>query len=54
MDLESAIKLYYDTFATEYDGVDQGVERIVSRLEISPGSRILDVGCGTSHYVCRR
>jgi len=53
MDLESAIKLHYDTFATEYDGVDQGVERIVSRLNISPRSEILDIGCGTGNLTLR-
>ena len=53
MDLESALKLHYDTFATEYDGVDQGVERIVSRLKIPPGSEILDIGCGTGNLTLR-
>ena len=53
MDLESAIKLHYDTFATEYDGVDQSVECVLSKLKIPPESKILDVGCGTGNLTLR-
>ncbi|MHC4476190.1 MAG: class I SAM-dependent methyltransferase [Planctomycetota bacterium] len=53
MDQEGAIRLHYDTFAKEYDGIDQGVERVLSRLKIAPRSDILDVGCGTGNLTLR-
>jgi ubiquinone/menaquinone biosynthesis C-methylase UbiE len=53
MDQECAMRLHYDTFAKEYDGVDQGVERVLSKLKIAPGSEILDIGCGTGKLTLR-
>ena len=53
LDQQAAIRLHYDTFAKEYDGVEQGVEHILSRLKIPPGSSILDIGCGTGSFTFR-
>src|SRR3989339_604099 len=53
MNLENALKTHYDTFSAEYDGIDQGVEQIVSKLNITPGLKILDIGCGTGNLTFR-
>ena len=53
MDQETAIRLHYDTFAEEYDGVDQLVGRLLSQLEIRSDSLILDIGCATGNLTLR-
>ncbi len=44
----------YDTIGTGYDGTRQAdaylVGRLLTLLDRPPGSRILDVGCGTGNY----
>jgi SAM-dependent methyltransferase len=33
-------------------GGSLGLEKILDRLDIQPGSRVLDIGCGTGHAAC--
>jgi ubiquinone/menaquinone biosynthesis C-methylase UbiE len=53
MDQEAAIRSHYDSFAEEYAGIDQSTRRILSRLEISPRSSVLDIGCATGNLTLR-
>jgi ubiquinone/menaquinone biosynthesis C-methylase UbiE len=53
MDQETAIKLHYDTFAEEYDAVDQAVGHLLAELDVRHGSSLLDIGCATGNLTLR-
>jgi ubiquinone/menaquinone biosynthesis C-methylase UbiE len=53
IDQQTAIKLHYDTFAEEYDTVDQGVGHLLSQLDARPDSSLLDIGCATGNLTLR-
>ena len=53
MDIEKAQRWHYNQNAEQYDGVDQGLGLILSRLKLPPQASVLDIGCGTGNLTFR-
>jgi ubiquinone/menaquinone biosynthesis C-methylase UbiE len=53
MDTEEMLRRHYDAFARQYDGMDQGLDLLLSRLKLPPKASVLDIGCGTGNLTLR-
>jgi len=53
MDIEKAQTWHYDRHAEQYVGVDQGLNRILSRVVLPRAASVLDVGCGIGNLTLR-
>jgi ubiquinone/menaquinone biosynthesis C-methylase UbiE len=51
--MKKAVRSHYDTVAEEYVNVNQGIERVLSRIKLTPQTSVLDIGCGTGNLTFR-
>ena len=53
MDRATTLRLHYDAIAKDYASVNQGIERLLARINLIQDQSVLDIGCGTGNLTLR-